>query len=147
MTGADIIFEKSLPEPNSGCWIWLGEHRVSDGYGECWAFGKRERAHQASFREHGGIVPSGMVLRHTCDTRCCVNPDHLIVGTQADNYYDMVERGRRPQGSGHSNAKLTEDDVRYIRTSSEPKRAMARKFGVSQMLIIRVIARKCWKHI
>lgn len=141
-----FIFNKSLPEPNSGCWIWLGEHRA-DGYGESWAFGRREAAHRASFRIFHGPIPSDLMVRHKCDTRCCVNPDHLELGTQADNVRDCVERGRKARGPKSGRAKLTDADVLYIRSSPLSQRAIAKELGVTQAQVSNIRARKQWAHL
>jgi hypothetical protein len=71
------------------CWIWqlcIGKN----GYGFC----KGSTAHKRSYEDHVGPVPKGSVLRHTCDNKACCNPDHLVIGSQRDNYYDMSEEKR-----------------------------------------------------
>lgn len=69
------------PEPNTGCWLWLG--RVTPkGYGR---FGRGEPAHRAALRLHGIPVPIGMEPDHKCRVRCCVNPDHLEPVTHREN--------------------------------------------------------------
>lgn len=70
-----------MPEPNSGCWIWLGRI-VHGGYGR---YARAERAHLASLRLHGIIVPDGLVVDHKCRVRLCVNPDHLEPVTHLEN--------------------------------------------------------------
>lgn len=87
-----------IPEPNSGCWLWIGSLKKG-GYGQIGGFNKSGKrtmlsAHKASYLAFNGDVPDGLIVRHTCDNRICVNPDHLVVGTQKDNFNDMVERGR-----------------------------------------------------
>jgi hypothetical protein len=94
----------------------------------------------------------GQVVRHTCDNRLCVNPEHLVIGSQADNVQDMHERGRasdvRATGKDHGTVKLTEQQVLDIRSRTrESQRELAAEFGVSQYAIYSIIARKTWKHI
>lgn len=76
----------------SGCWLWIGDKR--NGYGSVWVNGRRDYAHRAIYTEFVAPIPAGLVVRHSCDTRACVNPTHLLIGTQADNLHDMAERGR-----------------------------------------------------
>lgn len=90
---------------SNGCWFWLG-NRDSDGYGlvsvkrNGWQKSK-EKAHRLFWMREHGLIQSGMVIRHKCDTPCCVNPDHLLVGTVKDNSRDAVERGRVAHGERH----------------------------------------------
>ena len=143
----DRFFSRCLPEPNSGCWIWTGEIR-HDGYGECWVFGRRERAHQASFRElKGEALPDGLMIRHKCDNRACCNPGHLLSGTQADNVRDKVDRNRQCRGETHGVAKLTERDVLEIRASEMSGRELSKIYGLSQVQIDKIKRRKAWGHI
>jgi hypothetical protein len=65
----------------------------ADGYGRAHYKGQRVQAHRLAFFEANGFWPK--VCRHTCDYRACVNPDHLVDGTYADNTKDMMERGRQ----------------------------------------------------
>lgn len=80
----------------SGCWEWRGQ-KSEKGYG---VFNAHRlgyvyaRAHRAMWEMRNGLIPDGLVIRHRCDNPPCVNPDHLDVGTVAQNQADMVERGR-----------------------------------------------------
>lgn len=77
------------------CWEWQGPIN-HDGYGRYWLNGKYIKAHRFSYQLHHGDIPSKLVVRHTCDNPKCSNPSHLILGTQADNIQDLLDRKRRP---------------------------------------------------
>lgn len=75
------------------CWLWAGCTEAS-GYGRARFQGKTRRVHVIAYTLAHGPVPAGAVVRHTCDNRACMNPAHLIIGTQSDNVQDMLARGR-----------------------------------------------------
>lgn len=93
----DWLMERAEPIPWSGCWIWMAG-LMPNGYGSACVNGKSVNAHRAMFSAKNGPIPKGLVVRHTCDVRECVNPDHLILGTQKDNIRDMHDRGRYAGG-------------------------------------------------
>lgn len=74
-------FEQNyIPEPNSGCWIWLGG-LDGRGYG-CF---QKKKAHRFSYYVNRGSVPGGLELDHLCRNKCCINPDHLEPVTRQEN--------------------------------------------------------------
>jgi hypothetical protein len=94
------LLNMSMPEPNSGCWIFTG-CLTRLGYGSV-AKTKfiRLPAHRAAYEAFNGPIPAGLDVMHSCDLRCCINPDHLSLGTHADNMADMVRKGRS-NSNGH----------------------------------------------
>lgn len=73
------------------CILWT-KCTGRDGYGRVWFEGRMVKAHRLAFFLHHGYWPN--ICRHSCDVKACVNPDHLLDGTQADNVRDAIERGR-----------------------------------------------------
>lgn len=133
-------------------------YRNRDGYGRQKYKDKMVLSHRLAYVEHHGLSLediAGMVVRHKCDNPSCINPEHLELGTHADNVRDRQERGRcaRQQGEACGNAKLTEQAVLAIREEHVPRcreyggAALARRYGVVESVISDIIARKTWAHI
>jgi hypothetical protein len=132
------------------CWLWTGNHSPS-GYGVIRIYGgHRTGAHRASWYIHHGAIPDGLFVCHRCDNPACVNPAHLFLGTCADNVADKVAKGRQRKGTGIHTCKLSEQQVREIRTrvlNGEPKRALAREYGVHGRLVGLISDGAIWKHL
>lgn len=96
---ADRFMLHVEPEPNSGCWLWVGADD-GDGYGNFRsskdATGVRatEKAHRSAWRIFCGPIPQSTCVLHACDVRCCVNPSHLFLGSKLDNNIDMAIKWR-----------------------------------------------------
>jgi hypothetical protein len=123
-----------------------------EGYRERKGYGKRGNryAHRMAWEEAHGPIPDGMCVCHTCDNPPCVNIEHLFLGTHADNMTDMVTKGRSQKGEVNSQARLTEADVRAIR--SAPRRPgvyaeLMQRFGLSYHHIHRIRSNRRWTHI
>lgn len=142
------------------CWPWLKERMY--GYGYFQYQYTRHRAHRIVWGITFGAIPDGMFVCHRCDNPGCVNPAHLFLGTPADNMADKVRKGREargdrhgskthpertPRGSANHVAKLTEEQVLYIRSCEETGVALARKFGVLTTTISSIRTRRNWRHL
>lgn len=92
--------EKYIPEPNSGCWLWIGAVDRK-GYGQLRYGGRNRVATHISLFLVNRVLPLGMFALHRCDVSGCVNPDHLFHGTAKENTNDMYRKGRAspPPGS------------------------------------------------
>jgi hypothetical protein len=89
------------------CWLWLGPVHTN-GYGRLWItrrLGKRKKgkAHRTSYELVYGPIPDDILVCHHCDTKLCVRPNHLFLGTDADNMDDKTRKGRTPSGEDHWN--------------------------------------------
>lgn len=121
------------------CWLWIGAEQ-GDGYGRLWNPGPGPRllgAHRLSWELHRGPIPDGLWVLHRCDNPLCVNPDHLFLGTNADNVKDMIAKGRHLAGARHPNSKLTDDQARAIlaNVGHLTIRELAAGYGVSMSTV------------
>jgi len=129
----------------TGCWEWP-KARHAGGYGWIRREGRSEVAHRHAVALDGRD-PAGWVVRHSCNNPPCVNPDHLLLGTHADNAQDREDAGRTKRGVDLPQALLTEDDVRAIRSDNRRKQTIADEFGVSQPLVSMIQLRQRWGHV
>lgn len=159
---AEWLWERCIPEPNMGCWLWLGYCDTS-GYGvitrRCSATGRTIFSpHRVAFRLAHGPVPTGHVVMHRCDVRCCINPAHLTHGTPADNSADRDRKGRyrlvepkhRARGERVGLAKLNAEiviEARRRAANGESYQRLASEFGVSDVAMGLAVKRRTWRHV
>ncbi len=151
----------SMPEPNSGCVIWLGSVDRK-GYGQIRLDYRLVYAHRLAWELKNGPIPLGALMLHRCDNPGCINPHHLRPGSPADNTADMLAKGRENFGglelgrNGHANSpkgehcarsKLTEAQVLSIRSDKRDCHQLARELCVHPSTIKSIRTRRTWRHI
>lgn len=140
----------------SECWEWSGRLNHG-GYGKFSIAGRYFVASRVSYAVHNGLHDlGGMLVCHTCDNPRCVNPNHLFLGTSLDNFWDCVKKGRVSSSSRGGDSpskrpipKLTEDDVRYIRSEYMllPAQSIADKFGIHPSAVSSIAHGRSWRHV
>lgn len=128
------------------CWLWTGS-RMKHGYGHFRISQPRSMiySHRLSFMLHNDVDIRGRVVRHTCDVPACVNPAHLVLGTQNDNVQDMIRRNRGAKGTAVG--KLLPAQVREIRArlqAGERQQDIAKDYNISRPAISVIKSRKVW---
>lgn len=137
-------------ETQGDCWIWKNS-KTPAGYGKFMYRKKHWLTHRLSYYFANGEIPLGMQVLHRCDNPSCINPNHLFLGTQAMNMKDMVAKNRSLKGTKHPSAKLTEEQVRMIRTEwggrVKSVEAISEQYGFSKSGICGIIHNRNWKHL
>ena len=133
------------------CWEWR-KARNTKGYGNTKWKGAGITAHRLAYQLTHGSIPAGLLICHKCDNPPCCNPRHLFAGSEQDNSDDCVRKGRAkgPNGEAARHAKLTNQQVREIRSRwarGEVAGILASEFKVRPSNIYRIIYRKTWTHI
>lgn len=131
-------------EKTDDCWLWTGGKNYK-GYG---VFNviidghfKARTAHRISYEHHHNTIPTGLVVRHKCRSKHCVNPEHLEVGTQHENILDKIRDGTH----GH---KLTDEKIRDIRSRvGQTQQKIAEEFKITQPMVHYIRRGKTWKHL
>lgn len=134
----------SKVEKTDDCWEWTAS-KDNHGYGHLGINGKIIRAHRVAWELTTGPIPTGLCVLHKCDNPGCVRPDHLFIGTKADNNHDMIAKGRLPtqKGGANGHAKLKQKDVDEIRRQYANKEItqarLAAKFRVDRGHISHIV--------
>lgn len=147
------IEEKTRADPETGCIEWIAKSKAHGGYGTL-CVGRRGhiRAHRAAWVLKNGPIPDGMYVCHECDNPACCNPDHLFIGTPAENMADKERKGRGTKppvvtGESHHNTKITTEDVLAIMNSTDTLASLSSRYGISGKTVWRIKKRLTWGFI
>jgi len=131
----------------STCWLWIGG-KSSFGHGRFRVGEKLYSPHRLAYEFFYESIPENKHICHHCDNPSCVRPDHLFLGSHAQNMADMVSKNRHAHGSKSGGAKLCELDVWLIRQLRHIKnREVARFFSISESIVSQIHSRQIWKHV
>lgn len=144
MNTREKFYSMVLINTFTGCHEWNGSLWAT-GYGRFHFKNKSCKSHRLAWIFSGNELKEDDCLLHKCDNRKCVNPDHLFVGTRADNNYDKTKKGR--QAKGEKLGKLRECDILEIRRSCEDSKVLAEKYKVSWGHINKVRGERAWYHV
>lgn len=144
-------FEKYvMPEPNSGCHIWIG-NRPDGRYGRFWVAGNGLLAHRAAWQLFRGPIPDGLAVLHRCDNPPCVNPGHLFLGTFQDNSDDMLSKGRSAWGDRCWKARIDMEDaagvIAMYEAGGSRQSDIAARFGLTQSTVSKIIRGDTWRGL
>jgi hypothetical protein len=138
------------------CWEWKSFIHPS-GYGWVNFKGRMRQAHRVVYELVNGPIPEGegfhgTCVCHKCDNPKCIRPDHLFLGSHSDNMRDKKVKGRSValKGESHGNSKLTAEqvvEIRRLRAEGLTLRAIAGRFGVSDVQVCNIVRGKNWSHV
>lgn len=147
------------------CWLWTAGC-IRGGYGSFRWFKVHTKAHRLAYELTHGPIPDHMLACHACDVRNCCNPAHIWLGSTQQNTADMVAKNRqatgdavcmrkypekRPRGTRNANARLSEEQVRAIRSRhldrGETQTALAREFDIHQTCVSALVRGHTWAHV
>ncbi len=160
-TVSERFWKKISKNPASGCWEWTA-YRNPAGYGVFGLSHTKSKgpttlilAHRLAWTLTNGPIPTGKYVLHKCDNPSCINPDHLWLGSIADNQKDMADKGRSGgavrYGEQNGNAKLTPEIVREFRSRKVSEGLSAEKlaviYHVGASTIRQIVRGETWKHV
>jgi hypothetical protein len=139
-----------IPEPNSGCYLWIGPaQKCTENYWQ--ARFDDKLAGRVAWQLKYGDIPPGLCVLHKCDNPMCVCPEHLFLGTRKENTMDMMRKGRNRQGiklgEAHPKATVTDDLVRAVRAFDGPPIAISRALKISRWVVYNILKNRTWRHV
>ena len=140
---SERFWEKVIVRGDEDCWPWLASLHTG-GYGMIG--GPKQsvlHAHRVSWEIHNGAIPAGMSVLHRCDTPSCTNPNHLFLGTSADNMADMNRKGRHWRKFSHYEIAF----AKMLRSLGMNYREIMSFTGLSKTHLSRVVRGKSPKQV
>ena len=125
-----------------GCWNCTSHFLDYNGYPKIHRYGKCLKMSRYIYSLEKGEIPNGLVVMHSCDNPNCINPQHLSIGTMADNNADKHSKDRH-----HKQSNLTLEKANEIRKSNLTQHQLAKQYGVSQRTISKIINNKIYKEV
>lgn len=141
--------ELNTVKTENGCWEWQ-KRTDKNGYGVITVNDTTLRAHRVSYEEFVGEIADGLHVLHKCDNPTCINPEHLFLGTNAENMKDKVNKGRHAFGEKAGHAKLTEEQVIEIKkrlAAGESVNSFEKEYPVSGRALRLIKNGTNWAHI
>lgn len=134
------------------CWNWTGSKVQGYGVFSMGVHRRGIRAHRLSYEwAHGVTLPIGIVVCHHCDNPQCVRPEHLFVGTTADNVRDKVAKNRHDHGERHAMAKMTEaqavESIRRYYAGGVTQAEIGQQLGIGRNAVSRLVNGRRWAHL
>jgi hypothetical protein len=137
-------------DKKESCWLWTGGLNW-DGYGQYAKNGVMHRAHRYIWEITKNKMIGNKIVMHICDTPNCVNPDHLVLGTHADNVADKIKKNRQAKGEKCPISILTESQVIEIRKKYKYRvctyKMLADEYGVCKDTIQKAVRKINWGHV
>jgi hypothetical protein len=138
----DLVLEKQrfekFVEKTDNCWLWTGCKQGT--YPVFWYRGRQILSHKLAYMFYNGEIPLGLIIRHKCKSKLCVNPTHLETGTYKQNSMDRFR-------DGTINNKVTAEQVLAIRASDKTQKELAQLYNVTTSNINYILKRRSWNHI
>lgn len=133
----------------TACWVW-NQSKTKKGYARCVFRRKVYTGGRLPWMIFKGEIPHGMCACHKCDNPACVNPNHVFLGTKADNNRDCKRKKRNNIGSKNGQSILVESDVKKIKSilkSNQSDSEIASMFGVHRLTIWDIRKKRTWRHV
>ena len=134
-------------EQGDGCWICTSHKAGNNGYFRIRRGNVKVALHRFIYEQCFGEIPAKMEVRHRCNNRLCINPEHLEIGTTYDNHHDRSTNGTWNAGERNGMHKLTWKTVSDIRKFGKPHGysvKLSKRFGVTASVISQVANRRIW---
>ncbi|PCJ39145.1 MAG: hypothetical protein COA71_14610 [SAR86 cluster bacterium] len=135
--------------PFSTCHWWIGVEGAR-GYGVVKVQGEQVSTHRFAYELYKGPIPKDLCVLHHCDNKLCCNPQHLFLGTIADNNRDKCEKDRQTKGEENGDAKLTTEEVleiRSLRSKGYTCQSIGDMYDICRQHVSSICRKKAWKHL